>query len=132
MISLALGVLICGPDLAQEKEQLSSPLPQSGAGTYREYCAVCHGKTGRGDGAASAALKVRPSDLRKLARRNGGKFPYAYVEDVLRNGVKIPAHGTAEMPIWGPLFLAIDSSFQSQFNLRITKLTDYIKSIQTR
>jgi mono/diheme cytochrome c family protein len=130
IISCALLTVVFGVDAAQDRQAATSPPPTSGAETYREYCAVCHGKTGKGDGSAASALKVRPPDLGTLARRHGGKFPNAYVSNVLRNGVKVAAHGTAEMPIWGPLFLAIDSSFQSQTNLRITNLTNYIKSLQ--
>jgi hypothetical protein len=115
---------------AQDKSVTTSAPPKSGVGTYKEFCAVCHGKTGKGDGPAASALKVRPPDLSTLARRHGGKFPDAYVSNVLRNGVVINAHGTAEMPIWGPLFLSVDSSYQSQFDLRITNLIGYIKSLQ--
>jgi mono/diheme cytochrome c family protein len=112
--------------------QASSPSSKQGAQTYKQYCAVCHGKTGKGDGPSAAALKVRPLDLTRLARRHGGKFPDAYVSSVLRNGVKIGAHGTAEMPIWGPLFLALDSSFQSETNERIASLIAYLESIQRK
>ena len=117
-------------DAAQSKEQKAATSLKAGAETYRQCCAVCHGKTGKGDGPAASALKVGPPDLSALARRHDGKFPNAYVSEVLRNGVNAPAHGTAEMPIWGPLFLALDSSFQSQANLRITNLINYIKSLQ--
>jgi mono/diheme cytochrome c family protein len=119
-----------GLDAAQSKQQKTATNLKAGAETYRQCCAVCHGKAGKGDGPAASALKVAPPDLTGLARRHDGKFPDAYVSNVLRNGVNAPAHGTAEMPIWGPLFLALDSSFQSQANLRITNLVNYIKSIQ--
>ena len=122
--------LMFGLEAAQDRQAATSPPPKSGAGTYKEYCAVCHGKTGKGDGPAASALKVPPPDLTTLARRHGGKFPDAYVASVLRNGVNVGAHGTAEMPIWGPLFMSIDSSYQSQFDLRIKSLTNYIKSLQ--
>jgi mono/diheme cytochrome c family protein len=115
---------------AQNRQAKTSTNLKAGAETYGQYCAVCHGKTGKGDGPAASALKVRPPDLSTLARRHDGKFPNAYLSDVLRNGVNVPAHGTADMPIWGPLFLALDSSFQSQFNVRIANLTNYIKSLQ--
>lgn len=122
--------LIFGLEAAQDRQTATSPPPKSGAGTYKEYCAVCHGRNGKGNGPAASALKVRPPDLTTLTRRHGGKFPDAYVANVLRNGVKVDAHGTAEMPIWGPLFMSIDSSYQSQFDLRITSLTNYIKALQ--
>jgi mono/diheme cytochrome c family protein len=127
--SCALVTLIFGLEAAQNRPVATSSL-KAGAATYRQYCAVCHGTTGKGDGPAASALKVRPPDLTTLARRHDGKFPNAYFSDVLRNGVNVPAHGTAEMPIWGPLFLSLDSSFQSQFNRRIADLTNYIKSLQ--
>jgi mono/diheme cytochrome c family protein len=132
--TVVLACALLAPNLglavAQNSQAKTSTNLKAGAETYRQYCAVCHGKTGKGDGPAASALKVRPPDLTTLARRHDGKFPNAYLSDVLRNGVNVPAHGTTEMPIWGPLFLALDSSFQSQFNLRITNLTNYIKSLQ--
>jgi mono/diheme cytochrome c family protein len=130
VLTCALTTFGFGLDAAQDKQVATSPPPKSGAGTYKEYCAVCHGKTGKGNGPAASALKVRPPDLTTLARRHDGKFPDAYVAEVLRNGVALNAHGTAEMPIWGPLFMSIDSSYQSQFDLRISSLTKYIKSLQ--
>jgi hypothetical protein len=42
------------------------------------------------------------------------------------------AHGTAEMPIWGPLFLELDSAFQTETNQRIASLTAHFKSLQTK
>jgi hypothetical protein len=67
-----------------------------------------------------------------LARRHGNKFPDAYVSDVLRSGVKKPAHGPSEMPIWGKVFRAVDRSDESQVTLRITNLSNYIKSFQEK
>jgi len=117
---------------AQSRPPSKPPNPSSGAETYKEYCAVCHGKSGRGDGPAAAALKVRPPDITTLARRHGGEFPSAYVAGVLRDNANISSHGNAEMPIWGPLFQGIDSSYQSQVNLRISSLVNYIKSLQRK
>lgn len=130
IICCALLTLLFGFDAAQGRQAAPSSTATSGAETYKQYCAVCHGRTGKGDGPAVPALKVRPPDLTALARRHGGKFPNDYVSNVLRDGVKVTAHGTAEMPIWGPLFLALDSSFQSQSNLRLTNLTNYVRSLQ--
>ena len=136
---LALAVLlfaIAGRAAAQDKTIKKTPVeqtsPTSGAEMYKSYCAVCHGKDGKGDGPAAEALKMPPPDLTTLAKRHDGKFPDAYVSNVLRSGAKAPAHGTAEMPVWGPLFSSLGGGDTAQVNLRISNLTNYIKSLQAK
>jgi mono/diheme cytochrome c family protein len=90
---------------------------------------VCHGKDAKGDGPAASALKQQPADLTTLAKRFNGKFPDAYVANVLHNGVK--AHGDAEMPVWGPVFRSMDSD-PSIMYVRISSLVSYIKSLQVK
>ena len=46
-----------------------------GGELYGELCAVCHGKSGKGDGPAAGALKKSTPDLTVLASNNGGIFP---------------------------------------------------------
>jgi mono/diheme cytochrome c family protein len=106
--------------------------PDSGLQLYKRYCAVCHGNDLKGNGPVSPEFKNGPSDLTTLAQRHGGKFPDAYVEDVLRNGVQKPAHGNTEMPIWGPLFATVRGTDPSLVNVRIVNLTNYIKSMQAK
>lgn len=60
-----------------------------------------------------------PPDLTTLARRHVSKFPDAYVANVLRNGVTLPAHGPAEMPDWGTEFAATHRLDKAQVALRI-------------
>src|SRR5579864_8924803 len=120
--------------LAQDKQVKNEPIKTaalSGAGMFKEYCAVCHGKDAKGDGPAASALKQAPPDLTALAKRHDGKFPDRYVEDVLRNGVKAPAHGDAEMPVWGPLFRAMDSDSGIMY-VRIASVMSYLKSVQVK
>lgn len=102
----------------------------SGAELYNEHCAVCHGKNLKGTGPAPSPYRA-PPDLTTLAKRHGGQFPDAYVQDVLRNGVVIPEHGLAEMPIWGADF-ASEQLGEGQVELRIRNLTNYIKSHQEK
>jgi mono/diheme cytochrome c family protein len=101
-----------------------------GAELYKQHCAVCHGNDLKGSGPAPYPFRA-PPDLTMLARRHGGKFPDAYVSNVLRNGVVMPAHGPAEMPIWGADF-TMDGLGEPQVALRITNLTNYIKSHQEK
>jgi putative copper resistance protein D len=44
-------------------EPYAAPSVMRGAKVYAEYCAACHGRSGRGDGPASASLTVRPASL---------------------------------------------------------------------
>ncbi|MGB0034921.1 MAG: cytochrome c [Candidatus Acidiferrales bacterium] len=118
---------------AQEvkKEAVKHTNPSSGAEMFKQYCAVCHGAGGKGDGPAAPALKQAPADLTTLAKRHDGKFPDDLVATVLRNGVKAPAHGTSDMPVWGPLFSKLNSD-PAIVNMRITNLTSYVKSLQVK
>jgi mono/diheme cytochrome c family protein len=127
---LALG----SPGFTQDKQVKEKPIdrePLSGALMFKEYCAVCHGKSAKGEGPAASALKQAPPDLTTLAKRHGGKFPDNYVEDVLRNGVKTPAHGDAEMPVWGPLFRSMNPDEFFMY-VRISSVMSYIKSLQVK
>ncbi len=116
----------------QRASHLPGSNPVSGARLFKQYCAVCHGIDLKGHGPLATELKTRPADLTTLAQRHNGKFPEAYVEDVLRNGVKTPAHGDSEMPVWGPLFASIRGTDPQLVNLRIMNLVSYIKSMQDK
>jgi mono/diheme cytochrome c family protein len=102
----------------------------SGAELYRQHCAACHGLDLKSSGPAPYPFRA-PPNLTTLARRHGGQFPDAYVADLLRNGVIMPAHGPAEMPVWGADF-AIGRMGETQVALRITNLMNYVKSLQER
>jgi len=43
-----------------------------------------------------------------------------------------PAHGSKEMPIWGPVFMSMNHQHESEVRLRVANLTDYIKSFQRK
>lgn len=102
-----------------------------GPDLYRRYCAVCHGKDGKGGGPAAAALKATPTDLTQLAKSNGGKFPVGAVRQALGGGSSTAAHGSAEMPIWGPVFRAM-SPDENIAKLRVDNLLRYLESIQVK
>jgi mono/diheme cytochrome c family protein len=106
--------------------------PASGAEMYTNYCAVCHGKDGRGNGPATPALKVAPSDLTTLAQKNGGKYPGLHVSSVIRGEGDLPAHGSKDMPVWGPLFWRMSQGHDAEVQQRITNLNQYIESLQAK
>ena len=62
--------------------------PVSGEQMFNAYCAVCHGKDGKGNGPAATALKTPPPDLSTLAQSHGGKYPATYVQSVLMFGAE--------------------------------------------
>ncbi len=138
MILLAALLLSVGFARAQETKIKKVPIKpassNSGDELYKEYCAVCHGGAGKGDGPAVAALKTAPPDLTMLAKNNGGKFPGEHVAAVLHMGVAEAGHGTKDMPIWGPLFGAIGVKGQDSLEVRqrFFALNQYIESIQTK
>ncbi len=105
--------------------------PADGKAMYTAYCASCHGAAAKGDGPANAALKTPANDLTKLARNNGGTFPMAHVQEVIRNA-DTPAHGSKDMPIWGPVFRNLSQGSQGQVELRIANLAKYLETLQTK
>jgi mono/diheme cytochrome c family protein len=118
----------------------------SGEDLFNTYCAVCHGKDAKGNGPAAGAFKVPPPDLTTLAQHHGGKFPTEYVTAVLQYGVEgVKAHGSKDMPVWGPLLgpsgalrqspslpLAEEREVSSLVTLKIHNLSQYIESLQAK
>lgn len=130
-------VLVLGAAGAQNKpavNKVTAPrtIASSGKQTYKQYCASCHGADARGNGPAVFVLKTPPPDLTTLAKRHDGKFPYEYVYDVLRFGTRIVAHGSSDMPIWGPIFGSMDNYDEAAVRKRIKDLSDYLASLQQK
>jgi len=99
---------------------------------YTNYCAPCHGTDGKGGGPAASALKTQPSDLTLLRRNNNGRFPDTHVVTILQFGTEVSAHGSATMPVWGPILGTMNPSSPQDKQLRISNLTRYLESIQER
>lgn len=106
--------------------------PASGKDMYTAYCAVCHGRDGKGGGPAASALKIPPNDLTLLSKNNGGKYPSMKVSSAIRNESDLPVHGSKEMPVWGALFWSVSSGHQGEVQQRVVNLTKYIESLQVK
>lgn|SRR5579859_7472881 len=120
--------------LAQDKKNQAVPSrysdPTSGTQMYKDYCAACHGPKGMGDGPAVRSLKTTPPDLGTLAQRNGGRYPSAYVLQVLRSGPNPQAHSKSEMPLWWSKFRDMDTKNIAE--LRINNLAQFLESLQRK
>jgi len=104
----------------------------NGKQMYSNYCAPCHGVDGRGQGPVASALRTPPVDLSVLSRNNHGKFPDAHIVSVLQNGAEINAHGTAEMPVWGPILGKMNQTNPQDRMLRVSNLSRYLETLQTK
>jgi len=131
LATAAFGIAQTGPVIKQVPVQHTSAA--SGKQMYTAYCAVCHGTDGKGGGPAAAAMKEQPTNLAQLAKENGGKFPEAHIYSVLQFGMEEPAHGSADMPVWGPALRSLDKGAPSPDMLehqRLANLTNYLKTLQ--
>jgi hypothetical protein len=122
--------------LARPAGQTLPPLvirSTAGQDLFAFYCASGHGRDGRGGGPVAGTLKVPPPDLTRLAQRYGGTFPRQRVEAFVTNDGSIlsPAHGSSDMPVWGPIFHGLDPS-DTLVRVRIANLVAHIESMQVR
>jgi len=99
---------------------------------YTNYCAPCHGTDGKGHGPVATSLKSQPTDLTEIQKNNHGKFPDSHVAAILQFGAEVPAHGTSTMPIWGPILGSMNRANSQDKQLRISNLTRYLQSLQTK
>ena len=120
------------PKAAIKSVPVKSTSPTSGKEMYMAYCAVCHGQDGKGGGPAAEALKVPPTDLTQLSKKNGGKYPDLKVISSIRGETVLPAHGSREMPVWGQLFWGMSHGHEGEVQQRTTNLTKYIESLQAK
>ena len=108
------------------------PPSMSGRDTFNYYCASCHGRDARGNGPVASTLKTRPANLTKLAANNHGQFPIERVKAIVTQGrPDTPAHGSSDMPVWGPIFQSLDPS-DPIARARIDNVVAYLESIQVK
>jgi mono/diheme cytochrome c family protein len=103
-----------------------------GPALYNAYCAVCHGKDGKGGGPLAKSLKVKPPDLTGIAERNHGSFPRDRVQKILASDELLPAgHGSREMPVWGPVFSRVVWD-RDLGPVRVYNLTKHLEKMQAK
>jgi len=126
LVALALGAL---PALADEKDQVL----KDGKRDYEQNCAACHGESAMGDGKMADLLTVRPPDLTRIAKGNGGVFPFWKVYNIIGGEAPARAHQFSPMPIWASRFRAeAATQWYAPAHVRILLLTHYLESIQEK
>lgn len=116
---------------------LSSPLAAEehgdamgvGEAAWIEHCAVCHGRSGAGDGPFVPMLRTPPPDLRMLSESNGGKFPQRRVEKAVDGRGMPGAHGTADMPVWGRVWRTVGET-EPGVKARLIAVIAYLRTLQ--
>jgi mono/diheme cytochrome c family protein len=96
-----LVLAVAAPARAADTEAGTSPLAGPGQALFVRHCAVCHGRSGTGDGPFRGVLTVPPADLTRIAARRGGVFPADEIAAFVDGRFVPKAHGTREMPVWG-------------------------------
>lgn len=130
-----LAVLSCGAQQPVVNLPITKAPANDGKAMFTNYCAPCHGVDGKGSGPVTSQLIQKPSDLSMLQKNNGGKFPSAHVLAIIEFGPDVPAaHGTKDMPIWGPILGRMDhpGTTQNVQSLRMANLESYIRSLQVK
>ena len=122
---LGAAVLLASPVAAQQKA-----LAEVGSEYFAQYCAVCHGVSGKGDGPAAPAMLVPPPDLTTITKRLGSPFPALVVAQTIDGSRPIAAHGSNEMPVWGRRFRRETAGADSALRGRILLIVEYLRSIQ--
>jgi len=136
IFAIAAGFVLAVGYADQSKTKVVIPVektsPTDGKQMFNSYCAPCHGVDGRGNGPAAQALRTRPVDLTTLARMNHGKYPDTHVLSVLQFGSEITAHGSLEMPVWGPILGRMNAANSQDRDLRLGNLTRYLERMQVK
>lgn len=111
----------------------------TGAEDFADFCAACHGMSGKGDGGGAAALDRKPADLTRLSARNGGVFPGTRVMAKIwgYTGVAPGRQDSASpMPEFGPLLqgdlVPYDGGdgIQTPTPVRLVQIAEYLKTLQ--
>lgn len=136
LVTATVGMLAVSITLADQSKKVVIPATPTAANDghqmFMSYCAPCHGSDGKGHGPVAPAMKTQPTDLSQLTRNNHGKYPDTHVVSVLEFGSELSAHGSAVMPVWGPIFGNMNRTHLQDKQLRISNLARYLEKIQEK
>ena len=90
-----------------------------------------------------SGLKVAPTDLTTLSKKNGGVFPFERVLMSIDGRQLVKGHGERDMPIWGSDFsrektqageyyIDVPYDMEMYARMRILSIIDYLNRIQVK
>jgi mono/diheme cytochrome c family protein len=130
LLSVATLLGAQAPDVKRAPAPYTSPA--SGPEMFKAYCASCHGAQGKGDGPVAKDLKIAVPDLTHLSKAHQGTFPDLKVAQIIKGEGQARAHGSLDMPVWGPVFRAFNDRKDTVIHQRVANLTRYLKDLQAK
>ena len=138
-VLIVLGtVMLTGAWSLRAEAQPPKPPPpliiasMTGKDLFQFYCAPCHGRDAKGNGPVAASLAHRPADLTTIAARRGGVFPRQEMQRFVSGEDRAtPAHGSQEMPVWGPIFRSLDTR-DTVTRVRVANVIEFLESLQAK
>lgn len=129
VLALSLAVSAAAQD---PPSKLDLKEAQAGEVIYLRYCAACHGRSMKGDGAVASGLRNVPTDLTTLALKNGGVFPYERVASIIDGRTTSRIHGTPDMPVWGEVFAVTTGTEAPSAQAAVRRITHHVWSRQLK
>lgn len=134
VVAFGAGLLAAGATAASADE--GEREAGRGKQLYMAHCASCHGADGQGSGPVAPFLTISPSNLTKIAERNGGQFPFLEVYRIIDGRTTVRGHGESQMPVWGDTFRTEADEAYGRYGsepfvqARVSALTVYLAAIQ--
>lgn len=102
---------------------------------FMDYCAACHGESGKGDGGMAGIMTIPAPNLTLLAKNNDGAFPMLKVIHLIDGRTGMRAHG-GPMPVFGRVFMSEEPSAANPYGTilesrgRVMSVAYYLETIQ--
>lgn len=107
----------------------------AGAVLFGDFCAACHGESGKGDGDMAGVMTIPAPNLTLLSTHNDGVFPMLKVIHTIDGRSGVRSHG-GPMPIFGKVFATSTAGPGNPYGDvlvtrgRVLSLALYLESIQ--
>jgi len=127
---LVLGLVLTA---CAQNEKTTRADAERGAEVFAANCVACHGQDARGNGPQAASLGTAPPNLREIAKRNDGTFPFVDVASTIdgytrgEKAAAMPEFGAGDL---GPLIQVEHEGVSTPIPADLLALTLYLESIQ--